>query len=190
MVPFDGSWKDLGTWNTLTDELSDEAIGNVIMDGTSVNTHVINELDIPIMCMGTDGLVVAASPDGILISEKSKSENIKSFADSLHRRPMYEERRWGEYKVIDYTDFDSGIRSLTKQIKVKAGGEFRCHAHKERHETWTVIDGSGTAFVDGNEIQLSRGVSLTFAPGVEHGLKADTALTFIEVQTGERIDEV
>src|SRR5699024_2031763 len=53
VVPFTGEWKDLGTWNTLTDELSEHTMGNVIMDEESENTHVINELELPIMCVGT-----------------------------------------------------------------------------------------------------------------------------------------
>ena len=77
VVPFAGEWKDLGTWNTLTDELSEHTMGNVVMDEESENTHVINELGLPIMCIGTRNLVIAASNDGILISDKDKSENIK-----------------------------------------------------------------------------------------------------------------
>lgn len=61
VVPFAGEWKDLGTWNTLTDELSEHTMGNVVMDEESENTHVINELGLPIMCIGTRNLVIAAS---------------------------------------------------------------------------------------------------------------------------------
>ncbi|MDE6553493.1 MAG: mannose-1-phosphate guanylyltransferase, partial [Muribaculaceae bacterium] len=97
VVPFEGKWKDLGTWNTLTEELPQNQYGNVCTDGTGNDTHVINELDVPIMCIGTHDLIIAASPDGILVSDKSLSENIKSYADKLKRRPMFEERRWGTY---------------------------------------------------------------------------------------------
>lgn len=114
---FAGEWKDLGTWNTLTDELSEHTMGNVVMDEESENTHVINELGLPIMCIGTRNLVIAASNDGILISDKDKSENIKTYADCLQHRPMFEERRWGEYKVVDTAEFSDGYKSLTKQLK-------------------------------------------------------------------------
>lgn len=116
-MPFAGEWKDLGTWNTLTDGLSEHTIGNVVMDDESGNTHVINELELPIMCIGARNLVIAASNDGILISDKGKSENIKTYADRLQRRPMFEERRWGEYKVVDTAEFPDGYKSLTKQLK-------------------------------------------------------------------------
>ena len=110
VVPFAGEWKDLGTWNTLTDELSEHTMGNVVMDEESENTHVINELGLPIMCIGTRNLVIAASNDGILISDKDKSENIKTYADCLQHRPMFEERRWGEYKVVDTAEFSDGLQ--------------------------------------------------------------------------------
>ena len=44
VVPFNGEWKDLGTWNTLTDELHKPVIGNAVMGAHCENTHVINEL--------------------------------------------------------------------------------------------------------------------------------------------------
>lgn len=78
VVPFKGMWKDLGTWNTLTNELSNYAVGNVITDGNTANTNIINELDLPILCIGTNNLVIAASNDGILITEKNVVRILKN----------------------------------------------------------------------------------------------------------------
>ena len=139
VVPFAGEWKDLGTWNTLTDELSEHTMGNVIMDEESENTHVINELGLPIMCIGTRNLVIAASNDGILISDKNKSENIKTYADLLQYRPMFEERRWGEYKVVNTAEFSDGYKSLTKQLKIKSGKGISYQLHRHRNEVWTFL---------------------------------------------------
>jgi dihydroorotase-like cyclic amidohydrolase len=63
VVPYDGEWKDLGTWNALTDELKERCIGNVVMDEKSENTHVINELEIPVIFNGTDMLIAAHCED-------------------------------------------------------------------------------------------------------------------------------
>lgn len=93
VIPYDGKWNDLGTWNTLADELKMYSIGNVMLDEKSVDTNVINELDIPVLCIGTENLVVTASYDGILVADKDKSEDIKHYTDKIHHRPMYEERR-------------------------------------------------------------------------------------------------
>lgn len=95
------------------------------------------------MCIGTRNLVIAASNDGILISDKDKSENIKTYADCLQHRPMFEERRWGEYKVVDTAEFSDGYKSLTKQLKIKSGKSISYQVHRHRDEVWTFIDGEG-----------------------------------------------
>lgn len=189
VVPFAGEWKDLGTWNTLTDELSEHAIGNVVMDNESINTHIINELEHPIMCIGAQNLVIAASHDGILIADKSKSENIKTYVDRLQRRPMFEERRWGEYKVVNTAKFSDGYKSLTKQLKIKSGKGISYQIHRHRDEVWTFIDGEGELVLDGIRSTVGRGDTVTIKKGVKHAVKALSDLTFIEVQSGDLLVE-
>ena len=70
VVPYDGYWKDLGTWNTLTEEMSRFQIGTGIVTEDSENTHLINELDIPVTVIGIKDAVIAVSPDGILVTEQ------------------------------------------------------------------------------------------------------------------------
>lgn len=189
VVPFVGEWKDLGTWNSLTDELSEHTIGNVVMDNESINTHIINELEHPIMCIGAQNLVIAASHDGILIADKSKSENIKTYADRLQRRPMFEERRWGKYKVVDTAEFPDGYKSLTKQLKIKSGKGISYQIHRHRDEVWTFIDGEGELVLDGIRSTVGRGDTVTIKKGVKHAVKALSDLTFIEVQSGDLLVE-
>lgn len=189
VIPFSGGWKDLGTWNTLTDELRDRTIGNVILDKESKNTHVINELELPIMCIGAQNLIIAASCDGILISEKSKSEDIKAYADRLQRRPMYEERRWGEYKVIDTVEFPDGYKTLTKQLKIKSGKGISYQVHRHRDEVWTFVDGEGMLVLDDKVTKIGRGDTVCIRKGVKHAVKAVTDLLFIEVQSGDLLVE-
>ncbi|MDE5874058.1 MAG: cupin domain-containing protein, partial [Muribaculaceae bacterium] len=189
VVPFDGEWRDLGTWNTLTDELRHTTYGNVTTDGNGENTHIINELDIPVMCIGTKDLVVAASPDGILVSEKSRSEDIKKYADRLKRRPMYEERRWGSYKVIDFVEFPDGFSALTKQLTLNPGCSISYQEHNCRDEVWTFIDGEGEIVLDGVRKTVRRGDTIRVMKGQRHALRARTPLTFIEVQSGSELVE-
>lgn len=188
-VVYDGEWKDLGTWNTLTDELRQHAHGNVIMDGTAVGTHVINELNIPVLCLGTSNLVIASSPDGILVSEKSKCENIKKFADRLKKRPMYEERRWGTYTVIDDVRFPDDSCALTKRLTLNPGKSISYQRHNCRSEVWTFIDGEGEIVLDGKKSPVKRGDTITIPAGTMHTLRATTLLTFIEVQQGSKVEE-
>lgn len=93
VVPYTGQWKDLGTWNTLTNELHCSVIGNVVMGSYCENTHVINELQYPIYVDGLKDIVVAASPDGILICRKEYTENIKKAVEDLAPKSMHEEHK-------------------------------------------------------------------------------------------------
>lgn len=184
MVPYKGKWKDLGTWNTLTDELARTSHGNVTMDGSARGTHVFNELELPMMVIGTRDLVIAASPDGILVTEKSKSETISQYAPGLKERPMYEERRWGQYRVIDHTEEADGFKSLTKRLMLRPGASISYQRHNHRSEVWTFLDGKGQIVIGTEQRPIGRGDTIVIPPGTMHALRADTQLSFIEVQTG------
>jgi len=188
MVKYDGEWKDLGTWNTLTDELKHETYGNVITDDTGNNTHIFNELNIPLLCMGTENLVIAASHDGIIVSEKSKSENVKTYAMELKHCPMYEERRWGTYRVIDYVEFPDSYCALTKHLTLNPGCSISYQRHTYRDEVWTFIDGKGLIVLNGEQRPV-KGDVINIPKGQIHALKAITSLSFIEVQSGSNLIE-
>jgi len=81
MLTFDGMWKDLGTWNTLTEAMTSEVKGKAILDETCENVHVINETDRPILCMGLKDVIVSASAEGILVSEKGRSSHMKPYVE-------------------------------------------------------------------------------------------------------------
>lgn len=189
VVPFNGIWKDLGTWNTLTDELPFNKYGNVITDDTVKNTHIINELGLPLLCMGTEDLVIAASPDGIIVTEKKKSENIKQYAEQLKHRPMYEERRWGTYRVLHSEEFADGYCVLTKELTLRPGCAISYQRHNYRDEVWTFVDGEGILVIDDVVTKVSRGATVTILRGQKHALKAETPLTFIEIQRGQNLIE-
>ncbi len=188
VVSYSGQWKDLGTWNTLTDELDVHTYGNVHEESTD-NTYIINELELPVVCIGTKDLVIAASPDGILVSERKLSENLKHLVDGIGKRPMYEERRWGEYRVIDFIDFPDGFCALTKQLLIKPGCSISYQRHSLRDETWTIIDGMGEIVVEGERRPVKRGDVISIPHGQLHAIRAITALTLIEVQHGSELEE-
>lgn len=189
VLPYDGYWKDLGTWRTLTEEMQTDQIGNGIITADCENTHLINELDIPITVLGVSNVVVAASPDGILIADKEQSPRIKEIVGHYDHRPMYEERRWGWYKVLDHLKIDENYEVLTKRIGVKAGKNLSYQFHQHRNEVWTIIKGEGI-FVQNDQLRVvRRGDILDIPVGQKHGLKAITNLEMIEVQTGTQLIE-
>ena len=189
VVPFRGEWKDLGTWNTLTDELHKSVIGNAVMGTHCENTHVINELQNPIYVDGLKGVVVAACPDGILVCSKENSEEIKKSVENLTPRPMYEERRWGTYRVLDDSYYADGRHSLTKSITLKEGKNISYQIHHHRSETWTFVQGEGIFVLDGTEQKVKAGDTVVIPVEHWHAIKALTELTFIEVQSGNPLIE-
>lgn len=189
VVPFAGKWKDLGTWNALCEELPSTHIGNVMMGDNNVNTHAVNELDIPVFCDGLKDVIVAASPDGIMVCNKQNSEKIKDYANKLTMRPMYVERNWGSYRVLEHSEFEGGSNSLTKLVHLTAGKNISCHLHYHRSEIWTCIAGEGIFVLDGESRDVKRGGVMNIPLGHYHALKAITDMTFIEVQIGNRLEE-
>lgn len=182
VMRFSGQWKDLGTWNTLTEAMEEPQVGEAVMNETCQNVHIINELDVPILAMGLSDVVISASPDGILVSDKEQSSYIKPFVDKFDQQIMFAEKSWGSFRVLDV---DSG--SMTIKVILNAGHKMNYHSHKHRDEIWVVISGSGHTVVDGMEQEVSTGDVITMQAGCRHTIFADTELKLIEVQLGKEI---
>lgn len=189
VLPYEGYWKDLGTWNTLTEEMSTVQIGKGVITSDCKNTHLINELDIPITVLGISNAVIVASPDGILVSDKVSSPRIKEVIKEFNSRPMYEERRWGWYRVLDYTKSDGGNEVLTKRIGIKAGQNLSYQFHFNRNEVWTIIKGEGI-FAYNDKLSVVRaGDVLKINNRDKHAIKAISDLEIVEVQSGTELIE-
>ena len=188
-ICYDDIWKDLGTWNTLTEEMPENSIGNVVWDDTCENSHAINVLGVPLVVMGAKNMVIAASHDGILVADKHQSSYIKNCLEHVEDTSRYEERRWGTIKTID-NDEDDGIRSITKRIKVVDGKVVPNHKHLKHTETITVLSGMGKLMLEGIEVDLMPGSTVSIAAGKEHAIRAlGSDLRCIEVCVGDAEDD-
>lgn len=182
-MQYDGMWKDIGTWNTLAEEMAEPTVGNVIMGGGCENTTAINELSIPVLCMGLKNVVVAASGDGILVSDKEQSSFIKPYVDKIEGQVMFAEKSWGSFTVLDVQPTSMTIRILMRQ-----GHQLTYHTHEHRDEAWTVISGTGYTIVDGMKQSVRPGDVITMSAGCKHTIHAETEMQIIEVQLGSEID--
>ncbi len=182
VLRYGGSWKDVGTWNMMAEVMADTAKGKVILDETCGNTNVVNELNIPILCIGCRDMIIAASGDGILISDKERSAYMKPYVEKIETEAMYAEKSWGTYTVIDVQP-----GSMTVKVSMRAGEHMSYHMHNYREEVWTVVSGEGKAVVDGMEQILRAGDVITIAAGCKHMVEAVTALDIVEVQLGDEI---
>ncbi len=182
VLRFAGQWKDLGTWNTLTEAMEENAVGDVRFNETCSNVHAINELGVPILAMGLKDVVISASPEGILVSDKEQSSYIKPYVDSIDQQVMFAEKSWGSYRVLDVEEM-----GMTVKITLNSGHCMNYHSHEHRDEVWTVISGTGTAIVDDAHIQLKPGTVVRLPIGCRHTVIAETELQLIEVQLGAEI---
>ena len=182
VLRFGGQWKDLGTWNTLSEAMEETVVGDVRMDDTCTNVHAINELGIPILAMGLKNAVISASPEGILVTDKAQSSYIKPYVDAIDQQVMFAEKSWGSYLVLDVEE-----NSLTVKVTLNPGHRMNYHSHDHRDEVWTVISGTGRTVVDGMEQPVRAGDVITMAAGCRHTVIAETELQMIEVQLGKDI---
>lgn len=183
VMRFGGEWKDIGTWMTLTESMEETCIGNATVNEQCENVHVINELDVPVLCMGLKDVVVSASPEGVLVSDKEQTSYIKPYVEEIKQQIMFAEKSWGSFRVIDVEE-----ESLTIKITLNPGHGMNYHSHERRDEVWTIISGKGKCIIDGKEKKVKAGDVISMPKGCRHTIIAATELKIIEVQLGKDID--
>ncbi|MBO2944237.1 mannose-1-phosphate guanylyltransferase [Paenibacillus sp. F411] len=188
VLPYEGCWKDLGTWNTLTENMGVQQIGEGRISEDCDNTHLINELDIPVTVIGLSNAVVAVSPDGILVSDKSASPRVKDMV-APDQQPMYEERSWGWYRVLDYTKYEQEEEVLTRRICLWEGKCLSYQKHCQRSTTLNIVSGEGVLVFNDEVFDIKSGDVFTIPSHVYYGIKADSDVEFIEVQKGSVLQE-
>lgn len=183
ILRYSGTWKDIGTWNTLADAMEENIVGKGTIGEGSENVHVVNELDIPVLAMGLKNTIIAASPDGILVTSEDAADYIKPYVDAIDQQIMFAEKSWGSYQVIDAED-----NSITIKVTLNPGHRMNYHSHDHRDEVWTIVSGSGRTIVDGMEQLVKTGDVVTMGAGCKHMVIAgEEGLQLIEVQLGTDI---
>ena len=182
VLRYSGFWKDLGTWNTLTEAMEEPIIGDGRVNDVCSNVHIINELGIPVLAMGLHDVVIGASPEGILVSDKEQSSYIKPFVDAIDQQIMFAEKSWGSYRVLDVEE-----DSMTVKVTLNPGHRMNYHSHQHRDEVWTVVSGEGMVVMDGKRRDVGPGDVVNISRNAKHTIIAKTELVLIEVQMGPDI---
>lgn len=176
VMRFRGKWEDLGTWNALVDTVEDYTIGNAILSDDCIDTHVVNELNIPVFCMNTKNLVVAAGYDGILISDKDSSGAIKTYVDKIEQPVMYSEEEWGSYKILTLAS-DNQVKEM--EILANAQLSVKDNVHKN---IFTIVSGSGKLTTESQQKQYKQGDTFCIDKAQECSIEADVVSKFICVE--------
>lgn len=187
MIPYKGEWKDLGTWNTLSEQMPSNH-GNVVTGEGNENVSVINVTDRPVVVLGLKNAVVVSSSEGVLVSDKHKSSYLRPYVENLNDRPLYEKRRWGEYRVLETTQ-NNEIKTLTKHLTIEAGKSISLQLHHYRDEVWTIIEGEGELILGEEKRIVKTADVISIKKEVKHKITAIKDLHIIETQIGTLLEE-
>lgn len=202
VVPCDMGWSDLGSFDSLYDELkTDDQANAVLLRGDKplmpINIDSKNNLvvtrDKQIALIDVEDLLVVDTSDSILISKKGSSQKVKQVVAEIKRtQPELAEvhrlayRPWGSYEVLVNTE---GYK--VKRIVVKPGGRLSLQKHFHRNEHWIVVSGTALVTVDENRFLVRPNESTYIKMGQVHRLENEGKidLVMIEVQVGEYTGE-
>ena len=196
MVPLDAGWNDLGAWEAVWQVAEKDADGNafrgdaIIKDSRNTLVHATSRL---VSVVGLDDVVVVETPDAVLVSARSKSQEVKQIVNLLNEQKRGEQtlhrkvhRPWGWYDSIDM-----GARFQVKRIMVKPGASLSLQMHHHRAEHWIVVKGTAE-ITNGDQVLLLSENQSTYIPlGVTHRLSnpGRLPLELIEVQSGSYLGE-
>ncbi len=196
VIPSDFRWSDIGSWGAVWDLADKDADGNAahgdaVFHGAT-NSYV-NSPNILTAIVGLDDVAVITTRDAVLVTAKSKSEDVKQLVgrlNSLGRREAVEHLRnyrpWGDYEQID-----KGNRYQVKRITVKPGGKLSLQSHVHRAEHWIVVTGTARVTVDDKVHLLGENQSVYIPLGAVHRMEnpGQIPLELIEVQSGSYLGE-
>jgi mannose-1-phosphate guanylyltransferase/mannose-6-phosphate isomerase len=196
MVPFQGAWSDVGSWNAvaeLTD--ADEDDNRVVGMGKAhqASSTYIHAPHRPVVALGTEELLIIDTTDAVLVAAKSHAEQVKNIVADLQQQnlPQATEHRhaarpWGEYDAID-----EGDRFKVKRITVKPGASLSLQMHHHRAEHWIVVKGTARVTRDNKTFLLAENESTFIPVGAKHRLEnpGTIPLEMIEVQSGTYLGE-
>lgn len=196
MLPLKIYWNDVGSWNSVYEEMSKDEAGNVIL-GDVIIKDVKNSLILSkkrlIAAIDVEDLVIVETEDAILVSKKDKSQKVKELVEELKKAGRKEEKEhitvfkpWGSYTLLD-----QGLRYKVKKLTLDPGAQISLQRHFHRSEHWVVVKGTAIVKLGDKEIFLTENQSI-YVPKTEiHRLQncGKIPLEIIEVQVGEYIEE-
>lgn len=196
VVPSDFQWSDIGSWAAIADLATPDESGNsahgdaVFHNARGCYVYAPNVLT---SVVGLDNVVVVATRDAILVTDKSKSEDVKALVGKLDRASRREAvehlknyRPWGHYEQID-----RGARYQVKRITVAPGQKLSLQSHFHRAEHWVVVSGTARVTVDDKVHLLGENQSVYIPLGAVHRMEnpGQIPLELIEVQSGSYLGE-
>ena len=196
VVPFNGVWSDIGSWDTLwkakpKDTNNNVIEGDVILDKVS-NSYVYSSNRL-VSATNLSDLIIIDTQDALLVSSKKSSQNINNIVEKLKidsrsekddNRKVY--RPWGYFDSIDY-----GEGFQVKRLFINPGAKLSLQKHQKRAEHWVVVKGIALVTCGEKKYKLTENQSTYIPKGEIHRLEncEKNPLEIIEIQTGNYLGE-
>ena len=196
VIPLDAGWNDIGAWDALAALGLADRNGNTERgDVHSVDTEncVLLSEGRLLTTVGVKDLIVVATPDAVLVADKTKAQDVKTLVAELKLGARGEtefrhivHRPWGTYEGIAH-----GSRYQVKRILVKPGASLSLQKHHHRAEHWVVVKGTALITRGDESLLLSENQSTYIPLGVVHRLEnpGKIDLEIVEVQSGSYLGE-
>ena len=198
VVPYGGTWSDLGDWQAIWREGKADSDG-VVTSGASTalgcrNTllHATSETQ-ELIAIGLENIIAVAMPDAVLIAHKDRAQDVKIAVNKLKEKGAAQAenlprdyRPWGWYESIAL-----GPRFQVKRIVVNPGAALSLQSHNYRSEHWIVVEGTAKVTIDDEVKTVTENQSVYIPLGAVHRMEnpGKLLLTLIEVQTGSYFGE-
>jgi len=196
VVPFNGSWSDLGDWASVWRETQIEGMSTK-GDVTAIDckdTLLRSEVDgQAIVGIGLEDVVAVAMPDAVLVAHKGSAQDVKKAVAILKKNaaPQAEtfpkdHRPWGWFESLVIGD-----RFQVKRIVVHPGAALSLQSHHHRAEHWIVVVGTAKVTIDDEVKLVSENQSVYIPLGAVHRMEnpGKVNMVLIEVQTGTYLGE-
>jgi mannose-1-phosphate guanylyltransferase len=196
IIPLDIGWSDIGSWYSIWEKSNKDEKGNVIIGNVLAkdikNSYVRSESRL-IVSLGIKDLIIVETNDALLVTEKSKVQEIKEIVKELEKGNFKEAeihnkvfRPWGNYFSVE-----EGLKWKIKKIEVNPGAALSLQKHQKRSEHWVVVKGTAKVQIEEKIFLLSENQSTYIPKGVKHRLSnpQKSPLIIIEVQSGSYLGE-
>lgn len=196
VVPMDGGWSDLGSWESFYETGEKDADGNVregdIMASDTTGCYLKSTGRL-VAAVGVQNLAVIETKDAVLVADRSKTQGVKTIVNLLKANNRSEtdlhplvHRPWGQYETLILAD-----RFQVKLITVHPGAENSLQMHYHRAEHWIIVRGTAEVTIGEERKLVTENESVYVPLGTKHRIKNPgiLPLEFIEVQTGDYLGE-
>lgn len=197
LIAADFYWTDLGSWDALSEVFLKDKKGNIFngdtLDLDSRGVCVFSRGNRLISTVGIKNMVIADTPDALLVCDRNKTQDVKRLVEKLkllkrkeHQVHLTERRPWGSFTILQ-----EGLGFKIKLIEIASHKRLSLQQHKRRAEHWVVVSGEAKVISGSKVFSVGSNQSIYIPKGKKHRLEnaGRIPLRIVEVQTGSYLEE-